>query len=88
MPRSTSPVVTAPRTLAALAAGSAACLLAIAPEAPAIPFGADLDRPANNPLPCSVNPLIGIPWGTKAAMDGYSTRRISSQSSPPITGIR
>jgi hypothetical protein len=52
--------VTFRRLSALLAATIGGC--ALAPAATAIPFGANLNRPANNPFPCAINPVLGIPW--------------------------
>lgn len=46
--------------MAAVAAAAASAVLV--PAAGAIPFGADLARPPDNPYPCAINPLLGIPW--------------------------
>ena len=48
------PLLAALAALAAWAGGAERAL--------AVPFGADLNRPADNPFPCSVNPALGIPW--------------------------
>lgn len=37
-------------------------LFTVVPSAAAVPFGANLARPANNTVPCAINPGLGIPW--------------------------